>query len=268
MEKLKTGSKKMQNKKGQLTIFIILAIIIVSAILVYLLYVKPKYFPSEGGRLDFENCVESVVNEEIDILGRQAGFMNPDFYYMFKDDRIGYLCYTNLYYKPCTVQKPFLKQHFEEELKKATREEIGSCYKNSISELKEKGYDVVSGEIDFNILLNPGQIIVNIDAPTSVTRGSEMGSSYKSFRTVINSQLYDILMISSSLLQYEARYGDSDTTSLMIFYPNLIIDKLKQSDGTTIYIVQDKNSKTKFQFASRSLAWPPGYSYDAPEGFE
>ena len=45
----------------------------------------------------------------------------------------------------------------------------------------------------------------------------------------------------------------------MVFYPEFIIDKLKQGDGTTVYIITDKETETKFQFASRSFAWPPGY---------
>jgi hypothetical protein len=48
----------------------------------------------------------------------------------------------------------------------------------------------------------------------------------------------------------------------MQYYPDLKIEKTKLSDGTTIYILSNVVSKDRFTFASRSLAWPPGYGLE------
>ena len=96
---------------------------------------------------------------------------------------------------------------------------------------------------------------VEIEAPTTVG-----GQRQTRFGVDVNSPIYEILMVSTSILQFEVEYGDADTSSMMFLYPNLIIDKLKRSDGTTIYMIEDKLTKTKFQFASRSIAWPAGYA--------
>ena len=72
-----------------------------------------------------------------------------------------------------------------------------------------------------------------------------------------------MLMIATSIVQFETKYGDSDTSALMGFYPDYSIDKIKRSDGTTIYIIEDKQTKLKFQFATRSYAWPAGYGLDS-----
>ena len=244
-------------KRGQVTAFIIIAILIVGAILLFFLWIRPTYIAPSGERLGFEGCIKDAVESEMKILGEQAGFVNPKLSYMYQNHEIGYLCYTNLYYKQCVVQKPFLKQHFESELKKKTGEKIHRCYENSVDELKAKGYEVRAGTLDFEILLEPGKIFVELDAPVSISK--QATQRFTRFEIDINSPIYEMLMIATSLLQYETKFGDSDTTSLMIFYPEFIIDKLKQSDGTTIYIITDKNTKTKFQFASRSMAWPAGY---------
>jgi hypothetical protein len=45
----------------------------------------------------------------------------------------------------------------------------------------------------------------------------------------------------------------------MNYYHDLKVEKKKQLDGTNIYILTDRNNENKFQFASRSVAWPPGY---------
>ncbi len=250
--------KLFKTNRSQVTIFIIIAIVIISAILIFFLWIKPTYF-AQKGELNFEECVADAVEGEINNLGVSGGFADPEFYYLYEDDKIGYLCYTNLYYKPCAVLKPFLKNHFEEQLEKVAKEKINKCYENSVAELKAKGYDVVSGKVNSKIELKPKQVIVSVEAPISVSK--QTTKKFRTFKIKINSPIYDMLMIATSILQYETKYGDSDVTSLMTLYPDFIIEKIKRGDGTTIYIIKNKESKTKFQFASRSFVWPPGYGY-------
>ena len=264
--KYKMSRKNMDKRGGidrfgQVTVFIIVAILIVVGILVYFLWVQPTYVAQKVERLKgFDGCVQDAIEGEMDNLGKHGGYINPEFSYMYSGDDVGYLCYTNLYYKPCIMQQPFLKQHFESQLKMAISEKVNDCYSSSISELKNRGFDVVRGNMAFDIALEPGQAVVKIKAPTSVSSG-ETAQRFDTFDAKIPNPIYDMLMISTSILQYETKFGDSDVTTLMIFYPQFIIDKIKRSDGTTVYILIDKETQTKFQFASRSFAWPPGYGF-------
>ena len=93
--------------------------------------------------------------------------------------------------------------------------------------------------------------------PLTLTKGG--AEKYDSFRVVLNNNLYELVSITNSILNLEARYGDAETTIYMNYYHDLKVEKKKQSDGTTIYILTDRNNKNQFQFASRSVAWPPGY---------
>ena len=242
-------------KRSQVTVFIIIAIIVVVGIVVYFLWLEPSYVQRKTPRLSgFDGCVQDAIEGELGVIGEQAGYVNPEFTYLYGGDDIAYLCYTNLYYQPCIMQVPFLKQHVEANLKMAIADKVNTCYAGSISELKGKGYDVKSGVVVFDVLLEPGRAVVRVEAPTSVS-----GQRFTSFDSNIPSPIYDMLMIATSILQYETKFGDSDTSSIMMLYPDLIIDKIKRSDGTTVYILTDKLSGTKFQFASRSFAWPAGY---------
>jgi hypothetical protein len=252
--------KDMNNKRGQVAIFVIIAILIVAVALIFFLWVQPTYIAPSGGQFGFESCMEEVIEDSMEVLGIQAGFRNPEFSYTYRGEDIGYLCYTHLYHKQCSVQKPFLKQHFEDELMASTRGQIEACYDGAVNGLKAQGYEVSSGQVDLDIELVPGKITVNIDAPTTVARASTQ--RFVNFKFDIQNRIYDMLMISTSILQSETKYGDSDTSTLMRFYPEFIVDKLKQSDGTTIYILTDKEVGTTFQFASRSMAWPAGYGLD------
>ncbi len=247
----------INNKRGQVTIFIIVALVIVAAILVFFLWIKPSYITPTTGQFAFESCVEDVIEEEILTLGETGGYIKPEFYYNYQGYKIPYYCYTNEYYKPCVVQQPLVKQNFEEQLLLASKEKIYSCFESSVDEFKARGYDVREGEKKLNLEINPEEVVVKLNAP--VTLSQETSQRFTDFEIKINSPIYDLLMISTSILQFEAKYGDSDTSTTMFFYPNLIIDKYKQGEGTTIYLLEDKQTRTKLQFASRSYAWPPGY---------
>ena len=51
-----------QNKRGQVTIFIILAILIVGGILTYIFYVQPTYLNPNAANLKIENCAPIFFN--------------------------------------------------------------------------------------------------------------------------------------------------------------------------------------------------------------
>ena len=255
MIKSSMGKEKM--KKGQVTLFIIIGIIIISAVLVFFLYIQPTYFPGGGGKPGFEGCVERELETSISEIGVNGGFANPEFYYLYQGEKIPYLCYTNLYYKSCVNQKPLLKQHFEENLKKAVEEKINRCFESSLDDLRSQGYSVLGEKGDLSLELVPGKVSVIYDAPVVIQK--ESTQKFTQFNFDINSPIYEMLMIATSIVQFETSFGDSDTDAFMLYYPNLIVRKLKQGEGTTIYIIEDKNSQTKFQFASRSFAWPAGY---------
>jgi hypothetical protein len=255
----KSGRKEM-TKRGQITIFIILALLIVAGILVYFLWVKPTYVAS-GGSLNIENCMSAAVKDALPTLEKQAGYNQPPaFSYMYMSQKIPYLCYTNLYLQPCINQKPFLKQHFEEEITIAVKDKIYQCYEDSLNDLRSKGYEVIGDSKELNISIEPNQIIVQLKAPVTLSR--ESSSRFTQFKSSVVSPLYDDLMIATSIVQFESKYGDSDVNTIMFMYPNLVINKLRQSDGTTIYIIQDKTDNNKLQFATRSYAWPAGYGSD------
>ncbi|MGC9309838.1 MAG: hypothetical protein ACP5D2_04055 [Candidatus Nanoarchaeia archaeon] len=241
-------------KRGQVTLFIIIAIMIVIAIALFFLWVRPTYM-QEGGELSLERCVQSALEKHIQELGLKGGFINPELTYAYQGEDITYYCYTEEYHQAGIVQVAFPKKHFEENLELAIKEDVSSCYEQAISELQAEGYDVQPGEINLDVNLFSNQVELDLEAPTSVT--GQQTRRYETFKINEQSNIYDLLMIATSILQQETHYGDSDVSSMMMFYPDITIRKKKQSDGTTIYIIED--GKTKLQFASRSYIWPAGY---------
>jgi hypothetical protein len=248
------GSNLMKKKKGQVTLFIVIGIVIVAAILIFFLYVQPRFDFEGTKKVGFEGCVEDAVIASVGELGKTAGYGSPEFTYKYQGEDYVYLCYTNEFFKTCTIQKPLLKQHFESELGKKLEAEIDECYSNSISQLRNEGYDVVSGDVDYEVLLDFGTVRVDIDAPTTVGSGQ-----FTKFEVVVNSPIYEMIMIANSILSYEVNYGDYNTDLSRLLHADYNVRKITRGDSTTIYMISNKIGGPEFRFASRSLVWPAGY---------
>ena len=252
----------MGDKKGQVTIFIILAIIIVvGAVLAYIFL--PKFRLTAG--LDVENpnaFIESCMEEEIDLaidkISSQGGSLNPEHYFSYLNMPIEYLCYTNQYYIPCTVQQPLLVNHLKLELDAALQTTTTFCFNELKESYEKKGYTIQIKPGNIDTEFQAKNILFNFpNYELTIQKGDTQ--KYDSFSVIVNNNLYELANIATSIIDWEARYGDAETTTYMTYYSNLKVEKKKQSDGTTIYILTNRYTNAKFQFASRSIAWPPGY---------
>ena len=97
---------------------------------------------------------------------------------------------------------------------------------------------------------------MNLDSDLRVSK--DRTESYKTIKITKTSKLYELVMITTSILNWEARYGDSEIMNYMMYYPELRVEKKKQDEGTTIYILTDKDTSEQFVFASRSVVLPVG----------
>jgi hypothetical protein len=247
------------NKRGQLTIFIIVAVVILAVILIVLFYPQIKAVVS--GELDPNNylksCIEPEIKPKLDLLSRQGGYLNPEGFLYYNDTRIKLLCYTPEFYKVCTVQQPMLKAHVEQELTRVVVDRTRKCMDNLKSEYENRGYNVLVGKSDYKVEIIPGKIRINFEMPITITK--DTSQTFKSFSAEIDSEMYDLLMIAQNIVEFESTLGDSETLLYMQYYPDLRIDKTKLSDGTKVYTLTNVVTKESFTFASRSLSWPPGY---------
>ncbi len=253
-----TNLNRNGSKRGQVTIFIIVAIIIVAVILFSYFYLYPKFFSQADSRPMLDRCIQDEMERQVNQLSLSAGLLGSDFNTMYMDENISFVCYTNEFYKPGVVLHPFLKNDFENSLSRVMAPVIQDCYDRAIDELVARGNDVISGNIKSNLTIDMNGINILIDAPTSITNSDGSGKIIKNFNVNLPSNIYTILMIANSILQFESSYGDSDVSSFMFYYPNLNVQKIRRDDSVKIYIITDKKD-IKYRFATRSYAWPAGY---------
>jgi hypothetical protein len=251
-----------KGKKGQVTIFIIIGIIIVAvALLIYSFYPKIRTtlgIEESTPQSYIQFCVEDKLRETVDILSKQGGSMNPELY-ILDGEKIEYLCYINEYYRPCVIQQPLLKKHIELELKNELENVVDECFNSLKRSYENKGYNVnmQTGIKKFELL--PNRIVSTFDYPLTLSKGEVQ--RYDSFFVMLeNNNLYELVAITSSILEWEATYGDADPRMYMVYYPELKVESISRRSGERIYILTHRESGDKFQFAVKSQVWPAGYA--------
>ena len=250
--------EKMKLKKGQVSIFIILGILIVVVLLI--LFSRDAGFDTifvkQSPYQEIEGCAQTAIQEGLDILMLQGGVIESENYFMYEGKKIDYVCYSENEYENCIMQKPILTNTIIDELVKYSTPKIKSCLNSVKSSLEGRGYSVVMRDPEIVIDLVPDNVLVDMNLGLRIEKtGVE---SFDHIRTGIKSKIYNFALITSSISQWETRYGDSETLNYMLYYPSLKVEKKKQSEGTTIYILTDRDSNEKFYFASRSIAIPAG----------
>jgi hypothetical protein len=209
-----------------------------------------------------DTCISEKIETTLETISIQGGSMNPEFYYLYPGEdgmgyHIEYLCYTDKYYNTCVNQRPVLIQHIETEILNEIEPSYRNCFQNLVSNYRNDGYDVNLQEGTLKVEFLPERVIVTSGNKLTITKGESQ--NFERFDIVLNSNIYQMISIAQSIIEWEYTYGDSPISSYTYWYPNLKIEKRLRLDGTTIYIITEKDTGEVFQFASRSGVLPPGY---------
>jgi len=249
------------DKRGQVTIFIIIGIAIIAiGVLIYAFYPQIQSLIKPGSKNPaafMQTCLEDKIEDTVEILSLQGGSVEPEGYYLYEGNKLKYLCYTNQDYQLCGIQISFLRNHIETEIENEIAEEIDICFEDLKDSYEKQGYDVSLTKGNTTVELLPEKIMTTLTNELALTRGDT--ERYETFRIVLNNNLYELIGIANSILSWESNYGEAEPLIYMGIYPYLEVEKIKQLDDTKVYILTNINTGDKFQFASRSLPFPPGY---------
>ncbi len=248
-------SGKRGNRRGQLTIFIIIAILIIA--IVALLFAFPKLRTAVGIEKPvspekfIQTCLENTIKENVDTISKQGGSMEPSPNILYQDEKIQYLCYTPVKAQACVVQIPFLEKHIEEEIKNSIKEDVDFCFSSLRQTYDDRGYttNLKKGEIAVELL--PKKILTTMNYEFTFAK-NEVSERREAFRVVVNNNLYELVGIAQSIMNDEILLGDSFEQEYMNFYTWLRVEKDRPNDDSTIYTLTDKNTQDKFMFAMQS----------------
>lgn len=254
-----------KNRRGQVTIFIIIAIIVVGVVvLAYFLFPKIRTSISTQPQTPNEyidTCIrEEILNtiEKISLQGGSYETGESDSYF-YRGDYIKYLCYTNENFVPCVNQEAFLKEHFENEILNNIEGDAGTCLNSLVANYENDGYEAVLNKNSVEANIIPGRNVVIISYKLSLKKGEET-QSYENTTIDMTSNIYEILNVANNIVTWEISVGDTVTESYEMENPYIKVEKNLKEEETKLYIITDRNTKEVFRFAVRSFASPPGYS--------
>ena len=251
-----------KSKRSQVTIFVIVAVAIVAVVGGYFL-VKSDVIPSLGdsGEVDpqgfLDTCLKDKIQEGIDLLLENGGYINPPLTIMHNNQNISYLCYNQNGYSPCVNQQSLLIRHLEKELYNYIENDVEDCFSGDAgltSTLDQKGYTVTGARYGgFEVDLRDGEFAVDIDAELTLTKTGET-SKQEDFSVVTPTRLYNLAMVVREIVSQEIKYCHFSDTGYNIMYPEtrVLVDNIR--DETKIYTVEDVKGIEKFWFAIRGCA--------------
>ncbi len=248
-----------KKNKGQVTIFIIIAILIVGLAVLFFFIIPRAEVTTEFDEKNpsgfIQACLEDKIKDTIEIISLQGGSLEPEHYIIYEGETVEYLCYTNEEFRGCVMQQPLLKQHIESEIEDEIREDVVNCFDALEVSYEEKSYNVGIEPGLTSVELLPKRVVASFDYVLTVSKAQT--DRYDSFSVVLNNNLYELVGITNSILGVESEGVEAETTFYMNNYHDLQVEKEKKSDRSTVYILTDINNGKKFQFALRSGALPP-----------
>lgn len=262
--------KKDLNKRGQIAIWIILGIILVGSFVVFFSInrapdlITPGESDSVFDMQSFlDQCISEYVNEAVEIILPQGGFIAPTNYKYFNNTKIAYLCENIGYFEPCINQHPLLIKEIENEIDKEITPKISGCLQQMEEEFeKQQGEIVYSGgnTAEAKVGLNYDIIKVEIDKKTTIEKQGEK-RVFEKLTSSVKSPLYNLASIATEIASQEAKYCHFEYAGYSILYPRYKIKKYSISDnfgGVKIYSIKDSRSGKIMNIAIRSCAIPPG----------
>jgi len=251
----------MINRKGQITIFVFVAVIIVSGILlVFLVSRTPRINVGQGFEPEnfIDSCIREEVKEIVDGLLPQGGFVNPADFKLYNDIKVSYLCKNINYYEPCVVQHTNFISVLEEEIRSNLQERTEECFILLEDELDDRNYQHEGGEVEIEVALNTGQIEMDIFRNFILSRNGET-REFSSFRILLISSLYDLGWIANEIASQEAKFCYFENAGFNALYNEFDVRKDVLSDSTKIYSIKNKKTQEEMNIAIRGCAIPAGF---------
>ena len=253
-----------RGKKGQATLFIIIAIVIVAVVVLALILV-PKLFPRGIGPakpIDPEayigDCVNLALEPSVETLASQGGSLELGNCIVYKDVCRHYLCYSSINYAACVNQEPLLKEKIEQILKTKLGNVVSSCINSFSNSATQQGYEVsICSNPKFNVTLTEGKINVPIECSMTLSKGESVKRVDK-INPFLKWPLFEFVTLTKQIINEEIANTDFNPFYYMLKHYSIEIEKFRTSEGSKIYILRERTSGKEFGFAVRNYVLPGG----------
>jgi hypothetical protein len=254
------NKKNIKSRKTQVTIFVIVALLIVIAmVLIFTFYKHPLKIsgikPLENPAEYFKSCLSEKAEKIIDELMLRGGFKEEKSM-AYKNFNATYLCYTNYNNEVCMNEHPVLKKEIETEIKKELMKDVEGCFKKLKNELRNNNYKEEDLKID--VYIAPKRISLEIKKKISFS-ASGVSQSHENFGFYVDSPGWNFIKLASEILNQEVdcdcenEVCRADTLELNLENRNYEIENPVFDDNLgKIYVVREILTGKEFRFAVKN----------------
>ena len=210
----------MKNKKGQVTIFIIVAVLIIAGVALFLilkgnLQKDETTSPEIAPIVNFvEECIEETGEDAVYDLALRGGYNEvPAPYKKFFPNNIPYYWYLNTSLIPS-------KKNLESEFSKYLEKNIKNCTKD-FEMFEKQGYSIKQGEISAKVILYLDKLSINLQYPLTIKKG-EFSGRVKDFNQDVYTNFYEKYLLIQKIIREQEKYQNSIP---MGFITNLAYDE-------------------------------------------
>jgi hypothetical protein len=201
-------------RKGQLMIFVIIAMVIVGFLILYILVInktKPSVIDAEFEPIysHYDSCIEDATRKALDLVGTQAGYVTTDPYipgseYAPFSNQLNFMGIGVPYWyyitaNGLTKEKIPSKEEIQNQISDYVKEKIKSC---DFEEYYIQGYNINVGESTALVDMQDNKVSVVIHGDLSVSKDEK--SANKNVHSVeINSKIGKFYGLAKSIYQKE-----------------------------------------------------------------
>lgn len=254
-----------KNKRGQVTIFIIIAIILVAGVILFFQFkdslIKQKIPSSfEPVYNNFLYCLEENTKIGINLLESQAGYIElPEFepgssYMPFSSqlDFLGNPVPYWYYVSANNIQREQIpsKKNMENQLSSFVESKIHDC---DFESYYESGFEIDQGEVEASVSIQESQVKVKLNFPFVITKAGET-ASINSHELNVKSNLgslYDSAREIYSLEQKNLFLEEYAVDTLRLYAP---VDGLELSCSPKMWVADEIFTKLSEAIEANTLA--------------
>ena len=219
----------MINKRGQVTIFIIIAIVIIGATVGYFVFkdsIKISNIPTniEPVYTSFLSCLEEDISVGIDVIESQAGYITlPDFepgssYMPFSNqlDFLGNPVPYWYYVSGNNIQKEQVPSisNMEGQLGEFIEDKINACRLDSYY---DKGFEITKGEPKVKVDIKDNEVEVNLDMDLNIEKANDT-ALIRDHKVIVKSKLGKLYNSAKKIYENEQK---------TLFLENYAVDTLR-----------------------------------------
>jgi hypothetical protein len=252
------------SKRGQVTLFVAVGIVIVLLIGITL-YSTTNLFlinPTKEDlneeldaiRTHVQDCIlESVdgpLGRPIIKAGLQGGYLAPSSgtYRLYNDNLVSYLCYNMEDTEQC-MSRMLLRSNIEDDITAEVTENIAQCM--DVQGFRRfGGFDIITGAWNVKTDIGKDRVNIMLDYPITLkSKRSDAEVSQDEFSRTFNYPLGDLYDVANTILDFETEFGEFDQFAYMLSKKGLYKIEKKKPYPDKLYVISRRDAPSfVFQF--------------------